>query len=182
MKLICGLGNPGRRYEKTRHSAGFVVADRIAGGGNASFRQLEDAEAAVVSEELILLKPLLFMNLSGKPIKRFIDRKGVKMEDLLIIHDDIDLELGRVKMKSGGGDGGHRGLRSIIAETGSRDFSRVRIGVGRPEGDAVEHVLSRFGRDETPVFEEAIDAAVKAVDIWLAEGIQRAMNVINKRK
>jgi len=173
--FVVGLGNPGRSYERTRHNAGYLVADELAKRHDGSWRKKKKAEAAPVSlglNDVTLLKPSTFMNNSGSSISDY------GPEDLIVVHDDLDLEAGTVRVKVGGGAGGHNGLRSIIGRVGN-DFVRVRIGIGRPPvGMTVtDYVLSRM----EPVVRDAIPTAADAVEFVVEHGPEAAMNRFNVR-
>jgi peptidyl-tRNA hydrolase, PTH1 family len=173
--VVVGLGNPGRSYERTRHNAGYLVADELAKRHDGSWRKRKKAEAAPVSVGLTnatLLKPTTFMNNSGSAVSDY------RPEDLIVIHDDLDLEAGTVRVKVGGGAGGHNGLRSIIGRLGN-DFVRVRIGIGRPPAGVgvTDYVLSRMDS----VVRDAIPAAADAVEFVLEHGPEAAMNRFNVR-
>jgi peptidyl-tRNA hydrolase, PTH1 family len=183
LRLVVGLGNPGPRYERNRHSVGFMVVDALA-AVDASFAWERSSrfESAIAKGWLdgkptVLLKPMTFMNLSGRavaPAARFYD---IEAERILVVHDDVDLELGRLKLKRGGGDGGHKGVRSIAQELGTKEFYRVRLGVGRPEvGDVSSHVLSDFSDEEQGPLREKIDKARDAARTILEVGLAEAMN------
>ncbi len=173
--VVVGLGNPGRSYERTRHNAGYLVADELAKRHGGSWRKRKRAEAAPVSlgqKNATLLKPTTFMNNSGSAVADY------RPEDLVVVHDDLDLEAGIVRVKVGGGAGGHNGLRSIIGRMGN-EFVRVRIGIGRPPvGVTVtDYVLSRMDS----VVKEAIPTAADAVEFVVENGPEAAMNRFNKR-
>jgi len=179
MRILAGLGNPGPRYRGTRHNAGYLVLDELAGRWRASFRRARDADEARV-RELLLLKPRTFMNLSGRAVQAALTRAGLPPAELLVIHDDLDLPLGRLRLRRGGGAGGQRGVRDIIERLGP-DFTRLKVGISRPpEGWTAERwVLSRFADDERPVLETAVRAAADAVEILLDHGPEAAMNHVN---
>jgi PTH1 family peptidyl-tRNA hydrolase len=173
--FVVGLGNPGRSYERTRHNAGYLVADELARRHAGSWRKRKKAEAAPITlgpDEATLLKPTTFMNNSGSAVS------GYRPEDLVVVHDDLDLETGTVRVKVGGGSGGHNGLRSIIGRLGN-DFVRVRVGIGRPPvGVGVtDYVLSRMDSG----VKEAIPTAADAVEFLLEQGPEAAMNRFNVR-
>jgi len=184
--LITGLGNPGREYAGSRHNVGFLALDRLA--ARAGLRFAADAELAALAchgdlatRSVLLLEPQTYMNLSGRAVAAACRRHALGADQVLVIHDDMDLELGRIQLRRGGGDGGHKGIRSIGAELGHLDFHRMRLGVGRPTGgDAVEHVLGGFGPDERPALEELLDRAADAAAVWLREGLVAAMNRFNR--
>jgi peptidyl-tRNA hydrolase, PTH1 family len=173
--VVVGLGNPGRFYERTRHNAGYLVADELARRHAGSWRKRKKAEAAPITlglTDATLLKPTTFMNNSGSAVSDY------RPEDLIVIHDDLDLEAGTVRVKVGGGAGGHNGLRSIIGRMGN-DFVRVRIGIGRPPTGfgVTDYVLSRMDS----VVKEAIPTAADAVEFLLEHGPEAAMNRFNVR-
>ena len=191
MKLVVGLGNPGRRYAETRHNAGFMVADRLLAASDlpASFRSGFDGEFARARfEEIdaVLLKPQTFMNRSGRSVRVAADHFQVEPGEMLVIHDDVDLDFGTVRVKRGGGSGGHRGLESCIAELGSRDFDRVRVGIGRPEADAEEsvtdYVLGPFDETQRGVLDDVMRWAAEAALATVKTGAEAAMNRWNSRR
>jgi len=186
MKVICGLGNPGERYRLTRHNVGFRVLDLLAdrwgltgqGRVREGAAQLEHRLDAPVGR-VLLVKPLKYMNLSGGPLKSAIRQTDVDVrDDLLVIADDVDLPLGRMRLRRSGSAGGHNGLRSIIEALGTNEFARLRIGIGRA-GETVDHVLSTFKPDERDTATEAIATAADAAERWLRDGIDAAMNEFN---
>lgn len=185
MKLIIGLGNPGKEYAATRHNVGFRCINGLAKKYSVSFRSGSKSrfgEGEIQGHKVALAKPQTYMNLSGKAVKLLMQRYKVPLDDVLIIHDDLDLPPGKVRISQGGGSGGHKGIESIIAELGSRDFLRIRVGIGRPPGeddDAVDYVLGDFGYDEKPVIEEAIARVAEIVICLLDEGVTAAMNKYN---
>ncbi len=187
MKLIAGLGNPGSRYEATRHNAGFAVVDRLAHEAKISFSstkfQGEYGQGTLLGEKVALLKPQTYMNLSGDSVAAAARFYKVEPTDLIVIHDEMDLALGRLQLKRGGGAGGHHGIESIIDRLGSADFIRLRVGIGKPEGRerVVGHVLSGFGKEEAALFDEAAANAVEAVRTLLTAGLAKAMTRFNKR-
>ena len=185
MYLIAGLGNPGARYRNTRHNVGFRVinlwGERLGVRLNGRRFQSRNGRAVYQDREIILLRPLTFMNRSGQSIKACLDFYRLKAEHILVVHDDIDLPLGRVRVVRKGGGGGHRGVLSIGDQLGTRAFSRVKIGVGRPRcGESIEtYVLSPFYREEREVVEEVIRRSVQACELFVSEGVGSAMNQIN---
>jgi PTH1 family peptidyl-tRNA hydrolase len=184
MKIVVGLGNPGSQYVGTRHNVGFVVVEGLAKAPGASRFQTrfhsQVAEVMEGSEKLLLLKPDTFMNLSGRAVRAAIDFYQVPASDLLIVCDDFNLPLGKLRVRKTGTHGGHNGLRDIQAHLGTTDYSRLRIGVGSPgEGQAVNHALGRFKPGERPVIEEALDKALQAVVVWATRGADDCMNQYN---
>jgi PTH1 family peptidyl-tRNA hydrolase len=187
IRLIVGLGNPGTRYEDTRHNAGFWFVDRVASRHHASFRREarfhgDLAQVRVGSELVRLLKPGTFMNASGRAagaVARYFD---LPAESVLVAHDEIDLPPGRVRLKRGGGHGGHNGLRDVIPQLGGPGFARLRIGVGHPGRKELVtgYVLARAGRDEQRLIDDAIERAVERFDDMIARGLERVMNELHR--
>lgn len=179
MALVVGLGNPGPRYQGTRHNAGFLVVAELARRWNTSFAADKIAARARAGEHRLLM-PLTFMNLSGRAVQAEMTRQGYGPGDLVVIHDDLDLPLGRLRLKHGGGAGGQKGVKDIAGRIGP-DFDRVKIGIGRPpERWTVENwVLSRFKPNEAVLVEAVVGAAADAVEHLLAEGLEAAMNRFN---
>lgn len=182
MRLLVGLGNPGAKYAMTRHNAGFVMADLLAdqfqlSWGGQKF-EAEYASGSIWGEKVVLLKPLTFMNLSGRSVAQAMRFFKLEASQLIVLHDDIDLAAGTVKVRAGGGHGGHNGIRSIIAETGESDFFRIKLGVGRPDkgasGDAVTHwVLGAFSPGELEDLQKSmLDAVVLRLKNILQEQAQ----------
>jgi peptidyl-tRNA hydrolase, PTH1 family len=186
VKVICGLGNPGERYRFTRHNVGFRVVDLLADRwGMTGEGRVRDGAALLEVRHpepvgrVLLLKPLKFMNRSGGPLRAALRQTDVDPElDLLVVCDDIDLPLGRIRLRRSGSAGGHNGLRDIIAVLGTDAFARQRIGVGRA-GTAVGHVLSSFRPDEREIADEMIRVGADAAERWLSDGIDEAMNAFN---
>jgi PTH1 family peptidyl-tRNA hydrolase len=185
MKVIAGLGNPGARYAGTRHNLGFDVLDRLADRLAApEWREKHKgliAEARFKSERVLLVKPLTYMNLSGECVAPAARNKAHSPDEILAVVDDINLPLGRLRLRGGGSAGGHNGLKSLIERLGSRDFHRMRMGVGdsRATGDLSHHVLARFRPDEKQAVQEMIEEACDAALVWLTDGIDTAMNRYN---
>jgi peptidyl-tRNA hydrolase, PTH1 family len=184
MKIVVGLGNPGKKYDGTRHNVGFRVVDALAEGpGVSGFQRRFDAEVAELhegDEKVLLLKPETFMNLSGWAVRQALDFYQVDPADLLVVCDDINLPLGKLRFRSRGTHGGHNGLRDIQNHLGTTAYPRLRIGVDAPAEDgAVDHVLGRFRPSERPVIADAIQAAVQGVVLWVREGIEACMNQYN---
>ena len=178
LEIIAGLGNPGPQYQGTRHNAGFLVVDELARRWHLSFRKARQAEEA--KGDLTLIKPTTFMNLSGQAVQAYLTKASIKPSGLLVVHDDLDLPLGRLRLKQGGGAGGQRGVKDIISRIGP-DFARLKVGIGRPpERWTVENwVLSKFREDEKTLLNEVIGAAADAVEQVIAEGLTLAMNKVN---
>jgi PTH1 family peptidyl-tRNA hydrolase len=180
-----GLGNPGPKYQDSRHNVGYrcleLLARRYAIQVDARRRYVVTGQGDVDGSPVLLARPRIFMNESGMAVGYLRDRYGITPAQLLVIADDMDLPLGKLRLRPSGGTGGHRGLGSIQTELESQDFPRLRVGIGRPgdAGGAIDHVLSRFSADEAPLVTEAVERAVEAVEVFLAEGVQEAMNQFN---
>ncbi|MFO7816319.1 MAG: aminoacyl-tRNA hydrolase [Thermodesulfobacteriota bacterium] len=190
---IVGLGNPGAKYKLTRHNLGFLVLDRLVGKLKSDF-VWDTAESSKLSngfsfrcrmvgkaETYMLLKPTTYMNNSGIAVAEMVRKNRVDTANLLIVHDELDLDPGRVKMKFGGGLAGHKGLRSIAERLGSRDFPRLRMGIGRPPEnmDTASYVLRKFLPEEQALISEAVDRAVSGILIFLEDGFQKAQQWVN---
>jgi PTH1 family peptidyl-tRNA hydrolase len=182
MKLIVGLGNPGREYARTRHNVGFEVLESLAARHAASWSRKADAEIARWAQDAVLVKPQTFMNLSGSAVQHWQHWYKVDFEDVLVVVDDVNLEAGRLRIRRSGGAGGHNGLKSIIAALGSEQFPRLRIGVGGGERKSLSsHVLGRFTADEEAIIEAAIVRAVEAIEAFVEVGIAAAMDRYNRK-
>lgn len=185
MKIVVGLGNPGNQYKETRHNIGFQVVDELARRWSvAAWKRRYEAE---VSEHraigpVLLVKPQTYMNLSGSSVREAAKFYKTPPEDIIVIHDDLDLPSGRLRIRERGGSGGHRGIESILAQLGSDEFVRVRFGVGRPpEGwESADYVLGRFAAEEQALIREAVGKAADAVEAILKEGTAAAMNRFNR--
>jgi PTH1 family peptidyl-tRNA hydrolase len=185
--LIAGLGNPGPRYAANRHNVGFHCVERLGVALGLTFdkrqKQADVALGSFQARRVILARPQTFMNEIGRavaPLARFYQ---VLLEHLLVVYDDLDLPLGTLRLRPGGGSGGHKGMRSVIEHLGTLDFPRLRIGIGRPPGqmDPAAYVLQDFSADEEPLLEETLERAVAAIETWLREGIEAAMEQYNRR-
>ena len=185
MKLVAGLGNPGDRYAMTRHNVGFMVADLLAEKHGISLgkekKRSETGKGTINGTPVVITKPMTFMNLSGETIGPLATYLDIIAEDIIVIHDDLDLDFGRIKIKAGGGHGGHNGLKSLIAHLKSRDFIRIRVGIGKPpaDGDVSAYVLNRFSSVEKKELDHVIDISGDAVEAVISEGTSRAMNSFN---
>jgi PTH1 family peptidyl-tRNA hydrolase len=183
MRVVVGLGNPGKQYHGTRHNVGFAVVDGLASGPAAgrfqSRFQAQVAEMMEGDQKVLLVKPETFMNLSGRAVHQVIDFYKVELADLLVVCDDINLPLGKLRIRSKGSHGGHNGLRDIQNHLGTQDYARLRVGVGSGEEDLVDHVLGRFRPSERPVIEDAISLAIQAVSLWVGQGVDECMNRYN---
>ena len=180
-KLVVGLGNPGPKYAETRHNVGWMVLDRIADRAGLAGRGKErDAAISVRGRlgdlDIVLVKPLTFMNDSGIAVRKIMAREHVPLEQMLVVVDDFALPFGRLRIRPEGTHGGHNGLRSIVAELETQHFARLRVGIGEPRRDAIDHVLSRFSGDERRLLPEFLDAAADAVESWARDGAQAAAN------
>jgi peptidyl-tRNA hydrolase, PTH1 family len=182
--LVVGLGNPGREYERSRHNVGFICVDELA--GRHRLRVSERVAKSLVGEarwddcELILAKPQTMMNLSGLAVKALRTKYVITLDRMVVIHDELDLPFGRIRLKKGGSSAGNHGLDSVIASLGTRDFIRLRVGIGRPTGDGVEHVLGPFSGQENEQLAGIIGRAADAVGSLVELGLHRAMTEINK--
>lgn len=187
MKCIVGLGNPGRKYERTRHNIGFMVIEELLSRNkwklnNSKFNGKYSLEY-YNDERIILLKPQTFMNLSGETVRRIIDYYQIKIEKTLVIYDDLDLPTGKIRLREKGGHGGHNGVRSVIDQLNTKNFKRLRIGIGRPVGPmpVVDYVLSPFSKNEREETKVSIKLAADACEFWLkSSSFSDAMNEFNK--
>jgi PTH1 family peptidyl-tRNA hydrolase len=185
MRLLVGLGNPDARYQKNRHNVGFRVADLLAERAGLALAPRFDglfAKGALERLPVAILKPMTFMNRSGESVRAAASFFKLPPEDVVVVHDELDLEFGRLQIKKGGGHAGHNGLRSIAEDLGGQEFVRVRVGVGRPppERDASSHVLSDFSQEEERALEELLQRATDAVVAMVVEGTDAAMNRFNR--
>jgi peptidyl-tRNA hydrolase, PTH1 family len=185
MRLIVGLGNPGNRYGDTPHNAGFWVCDRLSerhslGAETKKFKALF-RRGRIGAHDVALLKPQTYMNLSGESVEEAFRYLPVGLADLLVIYDEMDLPQGQLRIRPNGGHGGHNGMRSIIEHLGTKDFARIRLGVGRPAGkrSATDHLLSRVDEDQRKRLKEAVDRAAEAAEMILEQGVESAMNRFN---
>jgi PTH1 family peptidyl-tRNA hydrolase len=188
MRLIVGLGNPGTQYEHTRHNAGFMVVDKLADDFGIAINynrfDVRYGRGNIEGRAIMLAKPMAFMNRSGLPVQRLSAYFKISTKDLIVIHDDIDLDFGRLKIKEKGGHGGHKGLKSIIDAAGEGEFVRLRVGVGRSGGvqnSVSDHVLGPFNADEASLLDAVIVRARDAIVTILTEGVKVAMNRFNTR-
>lgn len=184
--LIVGLGNPGEKYENTRHNLGFMVIDRISTRfptrSTRTRFQSEIIESQIDLRKVVLAKPQTFMNLSGVAVGQLTRWYGIPLSNVLIVYDELDLPFGTLRLRSGGSAGGHNGVQSVIDQLGTQEFPRLRIGIGRPDaGATVPYVLSSFRNQETDRLPELLELACDAVFAWLRDGITVAMNEFNRR-
>jgi PTH1 family peptidyl-tRNA hydrolase len=192
--MIAGLGNPGTQYEKTRHNLGFMLVDAFSShlalnNSPGVWKERSGAlvsEARIGSERIWLVKPQTFMNRSGEPLAQVMQFFKVEAAGLVVLHDEVDLPLGSLRIKNGGGDGGHNGIKSVVAGIGSADFVRFRLGIGRPmvaaenaNPDVSNWVLGRFSRDEQPIVSELLTRSTLALEALMADGITSAQNRFN---
>ncbi|MFQ5532274.1 MAG: aminoacyl-tRNA hydrolase [Candidatus Methylomirabilales bacterium] len=186
MWLIVGLGNPGSEYARSRHNVGFLVVEEVARRGNQHIRRRRweslFAEGTLQGEPITFIKPRSFMNQSGRPVKAWLEERAVQPERLVVVHDDLDLAFGRIKILARGGHGGHKGVRSIQEEIETIAFPRVRVGIGRPDtGDEVSFVLSPFDEAEAEALPDLVCRAADAVEEIVEKGVASAMNRFNVR-
>lgn len=183
-----GLGNPGETYAGSRHNLGSLTVRTLGKRRKAAFKK--DArtlslcgKATLKGQKIILAIPLIFMNLSGGALKALLKRYKVGLEDLLVVCDDLDLELGRLKIRPGGCSGGHQGLESIAKTLNSQEFARLRLGIGRPPSDlrAADYVLSRFDREEQKQLKAVVEKACDCCEVWVRQGLDKSMNIFNRR-
>ena len=184
MKLIVGLGNPGREYEHTRHNVGFQVAEELAQRYRVTLKnhakwKARAAKIADIGDGVLLAEPTTFMNLSGWAVREIADFHKLAPADVLVVVDDADLPLGRLRLRTSGSAGGHNGLKSVIQELGTVEFPRLRVGVGRQAGELKNHVLGRFSVDEKAQIDAAVKRAADAAELFAKENILAAMNRFN---
>ena len=185
--LIVGLGNPGSEYSETRHNAGFMVLDRLAQRlPKKNFEEIHGCSShylkgTYAGRPLFLQKPETFMNLSGEAVAPLMRKEEIGPDGLLVIYDDMDLEVGKLRIRGRGSCGGHNGIRSIIETTGTENFARVRVGIGHRTGNGADYVLSPFEEEEKPVIDKVLDAAADAVILILRRGLSQAMNEYNSQ-
>jgi len=188
MLMIVGLGNPGAKYSETRHNVGFMMLDQLADETGVSFRdskwEAQLVKTRLCSKEVLLVKPMTFMNLSGKSVRGIASYFQVAPEEIVVIHDDLDLEAGRLKMVYDRGAGGHNGIKSIIEHLGTREFVRFRVGIGRPPGQVppASFVLSRFEEAELEKIKQVFSDVVKGLELIRTDGVPGAMNLINSKR
>jgi peptidyl-tRNA hydrolase, PTH1 family len=182
--LIVGLGNPGREYERSRHNLGFMVVDELARRhrGRATDRAAKSLTGRIRlgERELVLAKPQTMMNLSGQALKALRGKYGVPLERTIVVHDELDLPFGRLRVRAGGSSAGNHGLDSIIAALGTKDFARIRIGIGKPPGDGADHVLSPFTESERTQLPDIVKRGADAVETAVEHGLERAMADFNR--
>lgn len=185
--MVVGLGNPGEEFARTRHNVGFEVVERLARRVGAVWQHSRQAMAQCAMVDMagvgrvLLVKPLTYMNASGDAVAALVRWHRLRPDDLTVVYDDIDLPLGVIRVRARGGSGGHRGMASVIEQIGDEGIPRIRVGIGRGQGEqnTVAHVLSRFEDGERPAADAAMDRAAAAVEVLLARGVERAMNEFN---
>ena len=182
--LVVGLGNPGREYERSRHNIGFLLVDELARrhAGRVTDRAAKSLTGKIrlPDREVVLAKPQTMMNLSGLAVKALRAKYDVPLERLVVVHDELDLPFGRLRLRQGGSSAGNHGLDSVISSLGSKDFIRVRVGIGRPPGDGIDYVLSPFTEAERAQLPDIVRRAADAIDVILEQGLERAMTDFNR--
>jgi peptidyl-tRNA hydrolase, PTH1 family len=185
MKLIVGLGNPGKQYEYTRHNAGFMVIDQLARMLGTELNQIKFkglvGETRVGAEKLILLKPMTYMNLSGESLIQAVQFFKIDPKQILVVYDDLDTPTGQIRLRMKGSSGGHNGIKSIVHHLGTEQFDRIRVGIGRPAPGkkVVDYVLENFGAEEKKDLEAAVLKSADAAKLWLTEPFEQVMNKFN---
>jgi PTH1 family peptidyl-tRNA hydrolase len=181
--LIVGLGNPGSKYSRTRHNVGFQVLDEFAGRLRLDWKDRAEyrmCSGSLGDARIVLVEPLTFMNRSGSAVRKVAGRFAVPPENIIIVHDDLDLDAGRLKIRKNGSSGGHKGVESVIQSIGAKTFIRVKIGIGRDQAvPAEQYVLMKFRRDELAVIGDAVQKAADSIEAIIADGAERAMNKFN---
>lgn len=184
--VIVGLGNPGKEYEKTPHNVGFMMVDEIAKSNNINFL-LEKKHEALIGTGMIngekchLIKPLTYMNLSGKSVRSFVEYYKIPLEDIIVIYDDMDLPLGKLRIRKNGSSGGHKGMKSIIENLGTQEIARIRVGIDKPKEnmEVVDFVLHQLSKKEMEILNETIIKAPSMIDVTIKDGINSMMNIYN---
>jgi PTH1 family peptidyl-tRNA hydrolase len=184
MKIIVGLGNPGKKYSNTRHNIGFRVIETLAGRYQIE-REISKfdgiiGQLRINGERVLLVKPLTFMNLSGRTVQPVVNFYKIELDDLMVVYDDLDLMPGKIRIRPGGGTGGHKGLASVTSHLNSTNFPRMRIGIGRPSDDTIDWVLGRFSPEEEILMQEIMNKAADALETWIKDGLDKAMNIFNQ--
>lgn len=187
MKVMIGLGNPGKKYEKTRHNIGFMAIDRLADKlmiplNETKFKSIYGS-GIVNGEKVFLMQPQTFMNLSGESVRAFLDFYKLTTDDMLVLYDDLDLPVGQIRLREKGGHGGHNGIRSLIQHLGTKEFKKIRLGIGRPTTSIsiVDYVLQDFAKQEMQQIEDVIDRATDACEAWIQKPFLDVMNIYNQK-
>lgn len=183
MYLVVGLGNPGDEYKNTRHNIGFEVIDRLADMYKVNINRIKFkgicGEIRVGIEKIILLKPTTYMNLSGESVIEAANYYNIPNENIIIIHDDVSIDVGRIRIRAKGSSGGQNGIKNIISHLGTDEFNRVKVGVGKPQRNLVSHVLGKFSKEQMDLMKKSIDAAAESVEVIINKSITEAMNKFN---
>lgn len=182
--LIVGLGNPGLKYQKTRHNTGFMFMDSLAEKWGVTFKLNKDLASYITTYEYngqkhYLIKPITYMNDSGRAVSLVMNYYNLKNQDLFVVYDDMDLETGHIRMRAKGSSGGHNGIKSIIAHTKTEEFARLRIGIGAPKDDVIDYVLSKFSKKEMVDLSFVLEDAKNIVETVIKDGLDKAMNRFN---
>jgi PTH1 family peptidyl-tRNA hydrolase len=183
--LIIGIGNPGREYRNNRHNAGFMVVDRLAEQLGVTFSRVESKALVTKGEyegrRIVLAKPQTYMNLSGQAARSLVNFYKIPLEHFLVAYDDVDLPIGTIRLRPGGGSAGQKGMASIIERLGTQEFPRLRVGIGRPPGrrEAADYVLEDFSQAEKTILEDALERATQAIQLFITDGLESAMNQFN---
>lgn len=181
--ILIGIGNPGAKYAATRHNVGFMLIDHLSERHgirlNDKRKDAELGQGPIAGKQVVLVKPRTFVNNTGAAARYLATRFGTKPPEMLIVLDDLDLPVGKMRLRKSGGSGGHNGLNSINRELGTQDYPRLRIGIGRPTQNAIQHVLGGFTADEQGILNETLERAVEAVEAWVEHGTDYAMNHFN---
>jgi PTH1 family peptidyl-tRNA hydrolase len=185
MKVVVGLGNPGREYARTRHNIGFMVLDRLrrelASPAEKSRFKSQIVEGVHNGEKMVLVAPQTYMNLSGHAVREVRSWFHLTVDDVIVVYDDMDLPFGTLRMRASGSAGGHNGMQSIIEQLGTNEITRLKVGIGRPRSGSIGHVLSRFSPEEDAALPDVIERAAAAVLLWKASGPIAAMNDVNRK-
>ena len=185
MYLIVGLGNPGKKYELTRHNIGFIILDKFASKKNLHFKKKENyqyVEGSIGSSTFFLIKPTTYMNLSGIAVSEFLSKTKINLENMLIVVDDVNLELGKIRLRKSGSDGGHNGLKSIIYHLESNQFPRLRFGIGNKfgEGELADYVLSKFSDEELSYINNSIEFSIELIEYFIQGGYKLMSDYFSK--
>lgn len=187
MLVIAGLGNPGRKYENTKHNMGFLVLDAFAEKNDIKIRKIKHkaliGEGIIAGQKVLLVKPQTYMNLSGESLREVVQYYDIEPEELMVVYDDVDIPMGSIRLRKKGSAGSHNGMKSIIYQLQFDDFPRLRMGIGtEKKGDMIDFVLTGFSKEEAGKIREAVDTAVSALECWIERGVDIAMNEYNPKK